>query len=97
MGWIGVVWLLPLTNESSVHFTLQEHSVETKKFDPSNFRHKFRPALASEHIRMELDQMKISRGWSHTRSLITIAARLVFFGTVRLALCLQMQGMMVGT
>ena len=38
--WIGVVWLLPLTNELSVHFTLQEHSDETKKFFQSNFRHK---------------------------------------------------------
>ena len=54
-----------------------------------------RLVLASEHIRMELDQMKIPRGWSHGRSLITTAARLVFLGTMHLALCLQMQGMKV--
>ena len=38
--WIGVVWLLSLTNELKVHFTVQEHSDETKKFWQSNFRHK---------------------------------------------------------
>ena len=38
--WIRVVWLLPSTNELSVHFTPQGHSDETKKFWQSNFRYK---------------------------------------------------------